>query len=477
MDADYASGTFFGQQVVYGVRGLLEGLRGLDPQRRVALSRVTATFFRPLFLDVDYTAALTRSAPDSVQLDISAGSSKKLGARLWTRPWPPGTVSEAMADVDAGRATPAEFDIASADGATSEGHYGIAIGAMGDLLAHLGVNPATIAPLHLATLCWASYVVGMELPGRQALFYSLDISFHGDKDLSRAAFDYTSHVKAVDRRMNMLTIESTLTAAGSPFATANMAVLVRPPSRAYDLLRFQQLIGCKDCLANKVTFVSGSGRGLGSLVAIGAALWGSDVVLHFNRNKVRAEKIRDYIEQLGRRCLVLQGDIHQPMTWTRVRDAIASNFGRLDIFVNNAWPPILPLTLDELSDDTMNTHIFENIRASILAYQALLPALRDSRGAALNISSRYVDDTPRDFAHYAAAKSAIEGLGRGLSASAPTVRFVSARLPKIQTDQTNVPVDVTPATSPFGVVQRLLEAVSEPGSGYCVVGDFPAHPG
>ena len=473
-DPDYASGTFFGEQVVYGMLGLITGLKGLDSPGPVALEQITARFIRPLFLGVDYVAEMRPSGEGRFQLDITAGSSKKTTAMLRTRPWRARSVAETIAAGRAPRRQAASLDLASARNATSGGSYRIPASELLHALDAMGIGSTAIAPLHVAALCWASYLIGMELPGRQALFSSIEMTFEGDEDLSDTGFDYASRVTAADERMNMLTVESELSINGRRFATATMTALVRPIAMRYDMAQFAGMIGKSDALAGKVAFVSGSGRGLGSLLAMGCALQGSDVVLHFNRNREQAENIKRQIEQdHGRRCLVLQGDIREQATWDNAVDEIRRVFGRLDIFVNNAWPPILPLAFDELSDDVMNAHIFENIRASVLAYKALLPLLQDNKGLALNISSRYVQDTPRDFAHYAAAKSAIEGLGRGLAASVPSVTFVSARLPKIQTDQTNVPVDVKPAASPFGVVGRLLEAMKQTGrKGYQVIEDF-----
>jgi NAD(P)-dependent dehydrogenase (short-subunit alcohol dehydrogenase family) len=236
---------------------------------------------------------------------------------------------------------------------------------------------------------------------------------------------------------------------------------------SYDLTEFKQVVGSSTALTGKITFVSGSSRGLGALLAIGCAMHGSDVVLHFNRNEAEVARVQDVISSnLGRRCVVVQGDIRKQSTWDHVVVAIRSQFGRLDVFVNNAYPPILPLQLDELSEEMMSVHVFENIKASILAHKALLPLVRESKGCIINISSQYAVKPPKDFIHYAIAKSAVEGLARGLAATTPDVRFLTVRPPKILTEQTNVPLDLTPAVSPFGVVKEILGAllaINQPG--------------
>ena len=92
----------------------------------------------------------------------------------------------------------------------------------------------------------------------------------------------------------------------------------------------------------------------------------------------------------------------------------------------------------------------------------MLPLLESRRGWVIVISSVYVTRPPRRFAHYVAAKAALEGLIRAVALEHPTVKFMIVRAPKVLTDQTNVNFDLEPASPATGIVGRILEAVTRP---------------
>jgi glucose 1-dehydrogenase len=91
-----------------------------------------------------------------------------------------------------------------------------------------------------------------------------------------------------------------------------------------------------NCLAGKSAIVTGGSRGIGRATAIALARAGADVALNYYASRDEADAAADAIRQLGRRTLVLQGDVaDQPTVERLVRDTVAA-FGRLDIAVSNA---------------------------------------------------------------------------------------------------------------------------------------------
>ena len=64
-----------------------------------------------------------------------------------------------------------------------------------------------------------------------------------------------------------------------------------------------------DIFENKVALVSGSGRGIGAIIAMHFASLGADVVVNYFRNRQPAEDIAERIRRLGRRALLVKANM------------------------------------------------------------------------------------------------------------------------------------------------------------------------
>jgi NAD(P)-dependent dehydrogenase (short-subunit alcohol dehydrogenase family) len=101
-------------------------------------------------------------------------------------------------------------------------------------------------------------------------------------------------------------------------------------------------------------------------------------------------------------------------------------------------------------------YVATSVRLVAVPLGALLPRLADD-GFVLFCSSAALAAPPRDWPHYVAAKGAIEGLARWTASTAPGLRSVVARLPKMLTDMTNSPSARVGAVAPESVARRLIE--------------------
>ena len=89
-------------------------------------------------------------------------------------------------------------------------------------------------------------------------------------------------------------------------------------------------------LEGKIALVTGASRGIGKAVAVALAAAGADVAVNYAGNKAAAEAVAAEIEAMGRKVLLLQGDVAQLEVCTEMIDAVIKEFGRIDILVNNA---------------------------------------------------------------------------------------------------------------------------------------------
>lgn len=89
-------------------------------------------------------------------------------------------------------------------------------------------------------------------------------------------------------------------------------------------------------LSDKVALVTGASRGIGASVAQLLAEQGADVVINYRRKQARADEVAAQVHRSGRRALVAQADITNDEQMAAMMEAVAREFGRLDLLILNA---------------------------------------------------------------------------------------------------------------------------------------------
>ena len=89
-------------------------------------------------------------------------------------------------------------------------------------------------------------------------------------------------------------------------------------------------------LEGKNALVTGSSRGIGKGCALEMAKAGANVAINYYSHPDEAEQVADEIRSLGRKALVLQGDVSEQATVESMISRSAEEFGSLDLFVSNA---------------------------------------------------------------------------------------------------------------------------------------------
>jgi NAD(P)-dependent dehydrogenase (short-subunit alcohol dehydrogenase family) len=117
-------------------------------------------------------------------------------------------------------------------------------------------------------------------------------------------------------------------------------------------------------LKGKVAIITGGDSGIGRAVAIAFAKEGADVaVLYLDEHQDAAETKRQ-VEQEGRRCITIAGDIGDEPFCQRAVEQTVRELGKLDIVVNNAAEQHEVESLEELTAE----HIDRTFRTNIYSY-------------------------------------------------------------------------------------------------------------
>ncbi len=139
-------------------------------------------------------------------------------------------------------------------------------------------------------------------------------------------------------------------------------------------------------LKNRVTLITGGGRGIGRAIALAYAREGARVAVAA-RSPAQVEAVAGEVRALGREALALTCDVTDAQS---VRNAVASTverWSRLDILVNNAGMAERVKLLD-CDEATWNQTIAVNLTGTYLCTRAALPhMLQAGYGRIINIAS------------------------------------------------------------------------------------------
>lgn len=169
-------------------------------------------------------------------------------------------------------------------------------------------------------------------------------------------------------------------------------------------------------IGGKVALVTGSGRGIGSGIALALAECGAEVVL-LSRTRSELDEVAAEIERRGFRTpLVRVCDVTDSAA---VRATIAA-LPRLDILVNNAATNI-PRAFLEVSDEEFATMSDLNVRAYFVVAQAAVrkmledPDRKAKGGVVINITSQMGHIGSPNRVPYCMTKHAEEGMTKAMA--------------------------------------------------------------
>ncbi len=96
-------------------------------------------------------------------------------------------------------------------------------------------------------------------------------------------------------------------------------------------------------LKDKVALITGGDSGIGRAVAVLYAREGADVaIVHLLEEQEDAMETKAAIEEAGRRCMLIAGDVCDPDFCRDAVELVVDQLGRLDVLVNNAAFPGAP---------------------------------------------------------------------------------------------------------------------------------------
>jgi NAD(P)-dependent dehydrogenase (short-subunit alcohol dehydrogenase family) len=139
-----------------------------------------------------------------------------------------------------------------------------------------------------------------------------------------------------------------------------------------------------DKLKDMVAIVTGGDSGIGRAVAVLYAREGANVAIAYLNEHEDAEETKRAVENEGRRCILISGDVADPAF---CRDAVArtlATFGRLDILVNNAAFQQHVDDILDLSDEQLDRTLKTNLCGYFYMARAAVPHMKPGSSIVMN---------------------------------------------------------------------------------------------
>lgn len=169
-------------------------------------------------------------------------------------------------------------------------------------------------------------------------------------------------------------------------------------------------------LKGKVAIITGGDSGIGRSIAILFALEGADIVISYLDEHKDANETKNIITSIGRKCILVPGDISQSNNCNLVVENAINAFGKIDILINNCAVQFIKKSLLDITDKQLETTFKTNVFSYFYMSRAVLPYLR--RGSSIiNTASITAYKGNEDLLDYSSTKGAIVSFTKSLSSS------------------------------------------------------------
>jgi glucose 1-dehydrogenase len=169
-------------------------------------------------------------------------------------------------------------------------------------------------------------------------------------------------------------------------------------------------------MTGRVALVTGSTQGIGLGVALRLAREGAAVALNARKVDDRARQAREQVLAVGGRCEVFAADVSKADLCARLVQEVESEFGSIDVLVNNAGIE-RKAGVEEVTEEDWDAVLQTNLKGPFFLSQAFARVARARRrgGCIVNISSVHEELPFPGFSPYCASKGGLKMLTRTLA--------------------------------------------------------------
>lgn len=164
-----------------------------------------------------------------------------------------------------------------------------------------------------------------------------------------------------------------------------------------------------------VALITGAGKRVGAVIARTLHAAGYDLALHYRHSAAEAELLAASLERpRADSTFTVQAELANLDVLPVMVQRIVGRFGRLDALVNNA-SAFYPTPVGTATPAQWNELFASNAQGPFFIAQAATPALREARGAIVNMVDIYAERPLANHPVYCMAKAALEAMTRSLA--------------------------------------------------------------
>ena len=168
-------------------------------------------------------------------------------------------------------------------------------------------------------------------------------------------------------------------------------------------------------LTGKTALITGASKGIGRAIAVQYAKQGADVAFTYLSSVEKGQALEKELEALGVKAKGYRSDASIFEEAENLVNSVVSDFGKLDIVVNNAG-----ITKDGLlmrmSEEQWDAVINTNLKSSFnLTKAAIKPMMKAKQGSIINISSVVGVSGNAGQSNYAASKAGMIGFTKSIA--------------------------------------------------------------
>jgi NAD(P)-dependent dehydrogenase (short-subunit alcohol dehydrogenase family) len=167
-------------------------------------------------------------------------------------------------------------------------------------------------------------------------------------------------------------------------------------------------------LQGKVAIITGGDSGIGRAVVIAFAKEGADVSVVYLEERKDANETKQLVEEHGRKCLLIEGDVGQEEFCRKAVEQTAKEFGKIDILVNNAAEQPPQESIDKITEKQLERTFRTNIFSFFFMAKAATKHLKEG-AAIINTTSVTAYKGSAHLVDYSSTKGAITSFTRSLS--------------------------------------------------------------
>ncbi|KXH84263.1 SDR family oxidoreductase [Chryseobacterium kwangjuense] len=172
-----------------------------------------------------------------------------------------------------------------------------------------------------------------------------------------------------------------------------------------------------DELKNKSVLITGADSGIGRATALLFARQGADIAIIYHSDTEDAEKTRNEIRKLGRKCIIFKGDINDYGFCEETAAKAVQELGKIDILINNAGVQFPAENIEDLEEKNIRKTFDSNIIGMILLTKVVFPYLKEG-SSVINTTSAAAYQGHPELLDYSATKGAIVSFTRSLALQA-----------------------------------------------------------